>query len=331
MSLYVAFVIYISGFPMASLKIGTFNVGGVHSPAKQKKFLLHLNKLKVDIAFLQETHLLPPEVVKLGTLGWKVLASASYSSKARGVTILTKSTREVPTHTTVVDPQGRYVIADVTVDKSRLILCNIYAPNSNSSDYFLQLIIKLCSFGDIPVVLGGDYNIVSSPKMDRAKVSRTMGKQQKVGIPYIMKNLHVIDVWRSLNPLEREYTCLSAAHGTLSRIDYLLVSETLFPRILETHIEPISLSDHALCWFKFSLQLDRGTHRQWRFPSHLSNSAKFWEALENSWLADNKHHTSTTPLLFWQAPKAVLRGNILSYTAHRDNTLRIHTVPHSKN
>lgn len=63
---------------MASLKIGTLNVGGIHSPAKRKKNLMYLKKMQIDIAYVQETHLLPPEVEKLETMGWKVLAYNSY-------------------------------------------------------------------------------------------------------------------------------------------------------------------------------------------------------------------------------------------------------------
>lgn len=49
---------------MASLKIGTLNVGGIHSPIKRKKILLYLKKAQIDVAFLQETHLMPPEAEK---------------------------------------------------------------------------------------------------------------------------------------------------------------------------------------------------------------------------------------------------------------------------
>lgn len=214
---------------MASLKLGSLNVGGIHSPIKRKKLLIYLKKLQIDIAYLQETHLLPQEVMKLGTMGWKVLASASYSSKARGVVILVRSTIEILTHSVTVDPHGRYVIVDATVDNSRLILCNIYAPNIYSKAFFLHLVTKLYSLRDRPLLMGGDFNIVSSPCMDRSSTQRTMNRAPKVGIPYINKHLHLLDIWRALHPLERDFTCLSAAHATLSRIDYLLVSEALFP------------------------------------------------------------------------------------------------------
>lgn len=74
---------------MVSLKIGTLNVKGIHSPAERKKTRMYLTKTKIDVAYLQEEmHLLPPEVEKLGMMGWKVLAYATFTSKARGVVII---------------------------------------------------------------------------------------------------------------------------------------------------------------------------------------------------------------------------------------------------
>lgn len=309
---------------MASIRIGTLNVGGIHSPIKRKKILIYLKKMQIDVAYLQETHLLPPEVEKLNTMGWKVVASAPYSSKARGVVILIRNSIEFINHQVTPDPQGRYVIVDATLDHTRLILCNLYAPNTYSKEFFLQLVNKLYMVGNVPLLMGGDFNIVSSPRMDRSSTQRTMRRRPRVGIPYICKQLRLLDSWRSLHPTEKDFTCLSAAHGTLSRIDYLLASETLFPRVLEVKIEPMCVSDHALSWVKIARQVEKGTNIQWRFPSHLANSVKFREALASAWTtyaADNAASEQSSPLLFWQASKSVLRGQILSYTSHRDKRL----------
>lgn len=307
---------------MANIKIGTLNVGGIHSPIKRKKILLYLKKLQIDVALLQETHLLPPEVVKLGTMGWKVIASAPFSSKARGVVILSRQTLEVNIHSSILDPQGRFAIVDVSIENTRMLLCNLYAPNVYSKQFFLHIITKLYSAGDLPIILGGDFNLVALPRMDRsAHRSRTV---PKVGIPYIARRLHLTDIWRSHHPLERDYTCLSAAHGTLSRIDYMLTSDSLFPRILDSEIEPISISDHALCWIKVARTVDRGPHKQWRFPAHLSQSDTFRKTVVEAWASYtevNAECAASSPLLFWQASKAVIRGHILSYTAHKHKEL----------
>lgn len=70
--------------------------------------------------------------------------------------------------------------------------------------------------------------------------------------------------------------------------------------------------------------MERGPHKQWRLLAYLTKSIEFREAVLSAWTsyaADNTKHTKDTPLLFWQASKLVLRGNILSYTVHRDKKL----------
>lgn len=104
---------------MASLKIGSLNVGGFHSPIKQWR----------------------------NTMVWKVLASAPFTSKAWGVVILVKDNITVTLHCSIIDPQGRFGIVDATVDQSRFILSNIYAPNIYFRGFFLQLLNKLSPLG----------------------------------------------------------------------------------------------------------------------------------------------------------------------------------------
>lgn len=306
---------------MASLKIGSFNVGGINSPAKRKKILLYLKKLALDIVYLQETHLLPPEIQKLNTLGWKVVASAPFNSKARGVVILVRNTLDVTLFSTIVDSSGRYIVADASINQFNLVMCNIYAPNSYSKAFFLDIVNKLLPFGNKPLILGGDFNIVASARMDRSATVIRSPRTPKVGISHIAKQLNLIDVWRSSHPLERDYTCISAAHGSMSRIDYMLASASIFSRIMESNIEPVCLSDHAVCWIRIALSVDKGPYRQWRFPSHLTHSLKFREFLDNAWESYEQTNGATaesSPTLYWQTAKAVLRGDLISYCSRRD-------------
>ena len=50
---------------MGSLKVISYNVKGLHSPVKRKKFLNQLRQYKCQIALLQETHLSDIEHEKL--------------------------------------------------------------------------------------------------------------------------------------------------------------------------------------------------------------------------------------------------------------------------
>lgn len=75
-----------------SLKIASFNINGVLNPVKRGKILSKLRKDKIQIAFLQETHLSDSEHTKLNKSGFKhVYFSSHRSGKRRGVAILSNT------------------------------------------------------------------------------------------------------------------------------------------------------------------------------------------------------------------------------------------------
>lgn len=141
---------------MASLKLGSFNVGDFHSSAKQNQNLAISEKIAdrhSQIAYLQETHLLMPEVEKLNGLGRRVLAAAPFTPKARGVVILVRASLTPTLHSAIVNPQGRYIRSDATIGQSKFNLYNLSAPNSYSKDFFLHILNKLYQLRNKPILL----------------------------------------------------------------------------------------------------------------------------------------------------------------------------------
>lgn len=69
---------------------------------------------------------------------------------------------------------------------------------------------------------GGDINVALCHRSDTTSLKRN-GKQLSRFINTSLEEMGLIDVWRNLHPLEREYTYYSAAHKIHSRIDYFFV------------------------------------------------------------------------------------------------------------
>lgn len=77
---------------MQAIKIATYNVNGLVNPIKRSKILTKLKRDKVEVAFLQETHLSDTEHAKLKRMGFKYQFSSSYANgHRRGVAILISS------------------------------------------------------------------------------------------------------------------------------------------------------------------------------------------------------------------------------------------------
>ena len=56
--------------------------------------------------------------------------------------------------------------------------------------------------------------------------------------------MDLIDIYRTLHPKAAGYTFFSSAHGTLSRIDYILGHKKSLSKFKKMEILPTNFSDH---------------------------------------------------------------------------------------
>ena len=56
--------------------------------------------------------------------------------------------------------------------------------------------------------------------MDRS--SKMKIKKETQGLNYTLNKMDLIDIYRTFHPKTREYTFISSAYGTFSRIDHIL-------------------------------------------------------------------------------------------------------------
>lgn len=141
--------------------------------------------------------------------------------------------------------------------------------------------------------------------------------------------MQLIDIWRHLNPVERQYTYYSPPHDTFSRIDYVLGTSATLNAVESTEIHGIALSDHAPVTLSISNQHNKLNRKTWRFPSYLAKQENFQTYLHNEWeiYKDFNDTPGTSPSLFWEADKAFLRGNnnSLHYPLQKRKRTRIPT------
>ena len=69
------------------------------------------------------------------------------------------------------DENGRYVMVKVVNDE--MALCNIYAPNTDDPEFFVQFCETVESFDCADKIIGGDFNLALDTEMDRLGPSGT--------------------------------------------------------------------------------------------------------------------------------------------------------------
>ena len=94
---------------------------------------------------------------------WGEAWCASNACNSRDVAILVQNSVSLQLNSSYSDPNGRFDIISVTVNKMPLLLVNLYALNSDDPDFFLEVFAKINQFDYTSIIFWGDFNAVLGP------------------------------------------------------------------------------------------------------------------------------------------------------------------------
>ena len=254
------------------MKLATWNINGIN---RRLPLLLDwLAEAKPDIVCLQELKAADTELPKAA------IDAAGYGAvwhgqrTWNGVAVLARDREPIELRHTLpgdaADPQSRYIEAAV----AGIVVASLYLPNGNPQpgpkfDYkqawFERLIAhagELAASGH-PVVLAGDYNVVPTDAVADIYNTRSWLKNALLQpAPRASYQRLLAGGWtdaiRARHPDEPVYTFWSAfrdsfARGAGMRIDHLLLSPSLAPRLKQAGVDRdmrgrAGASDHAPVW-----------------------------------------------------------------------------------
>ncbi|XP_051794339.1 calcium-binding mitochondrial carrier protein SCaMC-2-B isoform X1 [Acanthochromis polyacanthus] len=296
----------------------SWNVKSLNHTLKYKKIMLHLKQLNTDIAFLQETHVCTADSASLSKKWSGQIFQSNFQSKSRGVAIMVGRHVQFTASNVKADTAGRFVIVVGKLCTLPVILASVYAPNWDDSDFFSTLFSMISNMSTHSIILGGDVNCVLS-FMDRSVTSKVTLTKSAHSIKSFLETYGVVDVWRARNPSTRAYSFYSPVHMTYSRIDYFFMDKNIIHLVKECDYGAIVVSDHAPLCMKMFIPDTHFGFRPWRFNNLLLSDENFVRFIN----AEIKHflEVNQTPGMsfcsIWEALKAYLRGQIISYSAHK--------------
>ena len=289
-----------------NLKITSWNVRGVGKLAKMKQVLSRVKQLKSSVVYLQETHLLSDEVIKIKRRWSGQVISASCLSHTRGVMILIHKSVPFKVDNVIRDIGGRYLIVQGTLINEKINMINIYAPNDDNPEFFENLFLLISSLPG-KALIAGDFNCTLDPKLDRSTGVDSSHTQSRKKLLQYIKDLNLCDPWRRLNSDKLEFSCYSPRPKSYSRIDYFLISSSMLSSVIECNYNSILLTDHSPTSLVYRTQgVIKGTPR-WRFhPRWLSDSnfLQFLEAQIDLFFTTNTNETSA--IVRWEAFKVYI-------------------------
>lgn len=297
------------------VKITSWNCRGLGKLVKIKQVLSRLKQKHANIIFLQETHMMPGDVSRIRKRWQGQVYSASFSTHARGVLILIHRTIPFQVESSILDPKGRFIILQGSLLYEKLNLVNIYGPNIDDPFFFDDLFLTISTLPG-NYIIGGDFNVVLDPKKDKSAGSDTSHTKARVSIANFMKDLNLSEIWRELNPHGVEYSCHSSTHKTYSRIDYFLISTQIRHKIKNCQYDSIVISDHAPISITYHDNKLVNSPPRWRFHTKWLQDSVFIDFIGRQIdLFFELNTTQTSASIRWEAFKAFLRGQIISFTS----------------
>lgn len=295
----------------------TLNVKGLNSDAKRRLALQELRALKADIAFLQETHFNSKGSFSFAQASYPTVYSAHSNRKSAGVAILVSRNCPLQVDTSVLDPGGRYIILQGTLYGKHVTLCNVYIPNVSQTHFLARVLNKLSKSPPGALLLGGDFNLIFSDRVDRHSVHGRPPNRNQINISKTFRQLirkhGLYDLWRINHPTDRSYSFYSHPHMTHTRIDYFFGNLLTLRMLSDASIAPITWSDHAPVSLTMKLNSVPLRACHWRLNEYLLKNPDYREELRksvSSYFELNAGSVSSASVL-WEAHKAVFRGNAI--------------------
>lgn len=260
------------------MRLVSWNVNGLRASVK-KGFLDIFSELDADVFAVQETKLQEGQI-ELDLLGYHQYWSYAERKGYSGTAVFSKEpalTQISKVGIPELDTEGRIV----ALEFEAFWFVNVYTPNAQNElarldhrmswdrafrDFCVNLEKGIGSDGETvsakPVVMCGDFNVahteidLKNPLTNRGNPG--FSDEERSDFSELL-DAGFVDAWRALHPETTgcytwwSYRFNARANNAGWRIDYFLISQALFSKVIMAHIWPeIMGSDHC----PISLELD---------------------------------------------------------------------------
>ena len=232
---------------MYTLNAVTLNVRGLGTYNKRKLIYQYLKDNKVDIAFLQETHITDDKIDLIKGEYSGTWINAEGTSNARGVAILIGYRLKKKCKITKIkrDNEGRMILCQMEVENQKYMLGSFYGRNEDKPEQYNMLIEHLPNYDTENIIIGGDFNCVLDNELDCKNRVPSHEKSVKI-LKQIIEDTDTVDIWRVRNPESRRFTWFKTKpKRTFSRLDWILINNGLQTCVTNCKIVPCSYSDHS--------------------------------------------------------------------------------------
>ena len=135
------------------------------------------------------------------------------------------------------DKEGHYIMIKGSIQEDVTI---IYAPNI-ALQYVGEMLTSMKGEINSNTIIVGDFNIPLTPidRLTKQKISK-----EAPTLNHTVDHLDLIEIYRTFHPKTMNFTFLSSAHGTFSRIDHILGHKSSLGKVKKIEIISSIFSGH---------------------------------------------------------------------------------------
>ena len=273
-----------SGDSASSLKIKEFNVNSIGKNPKRQEIFNFLRKKENDIHILIDTRFSKEIENKIKVEWGSQVFFSSFTSQARGVAIFFKKNLCVEVLNKKSDDSGNILSLLLKFDNKKILLTGIYGPNQDNPNFYKNKAFTLIDQWEPDfTIYGGDWNLVMNQNLDTKNYLHENNIHSKTEILKKMEYYSLIDVWRELNPSSSKFTWIGKITNPkkYARLDFFLISNSLFPFIKQASIEYGILSDHSTTSIEIDFRNFQRGRGFWKFNNSLLKDHEYVKRVKN--------------------------------------------------
>ena len=180
----------------SNLKIVLANCQGLRDIKKRIDVLKDIEDIGSEITCLQDTHWLTKDQKSIKSIWTGDCLLNGKRTNARGVAILFKKNFEYKLSDIHTDDAGSFIFVLLNLSELTIRLINIYAPNSDSPNFFTIIKEHIEVSEHDYCLICGDFNLVLDPKKDCMNYKNINNPQARSSLIDVMNTLDLKDVFR---------------------------------------------------------------------------------------------------------------------------------------